>query len=125
MIHKVSNNFGNGFKNEVNDIQNLQSKHSSYYTEEDYNNIVDVIENFFCYKVIKLKNNIHSKILTGNDDLRVYDKYGERITTYYGNNWGEYALGYFTQSLPAFQRKVYHPKGVVEADINLVNFFGS
>jgi glyoxylase-like metal-dependent hydrolase (beta-lactamase superfamily II) len=33
--------------------------------------------------------------------------------------------GYFTQSLPAFQRKVYHPKGVVEADINLVNFFGS
>jgi hypothetical protein len=33
--------------------------------------------------------------------------------------------GFFTQSLPAFQRKVYHPKGVVEADINLVNFFGS
>ena len=33
--------------------------------------------------------------------------------------------GYFTQSLPVFQRKVYHPKGVVEADINLVNFFGS
>jgi hypothetical protein len=33
--------------------------------------------------------------------------------------------GYFTQSLPAFQRKVYHPKGAVEADINLVVFFGS
>ena len=33
--------------------------------------------------------------------------------------------GYFTQSLPAFQRKVYHPKGGVEADINLVIFFGA
>ena len=33
--------------------------------------------------------------------------------------------GYFTQSLPAFQRKVYHPKGGVEAFSNLVNFFGS
>jgi hypothetical protein len=33
--------------------------------------------------------------------------------------------GYFTQSLPAFQRKVYHPKGGVEACSNLVNFFGS
>lgn len=31
--------------------------------------------------------------------------------------------GYFTQCLPAFQRKVYHPKGGVEADINLVIFF--
>lgn len=92
MIHKVSNKFGNGFKNEVNNIQNLQSKYSSYYTEEDYKNIIDVIENFFCYKVIKLKNSIHSKILTGSDELRVYDKYGERITTYNGNNWGEYAL---------------------------------
>jgi hypothetical protein len=37
----------------------------------------------------------------------------------------EWLYGYFTQSLPAFQRKVYHPNGVVEADINLVNFFGS
>ena len=35
------------------------------------------------------------------------------------------AGGYFTQSLPAFQRKVYHPKGGVEAFSNLVNFFGS
>jgi hypothetical protein len=34
-------------------------------------------------------------------------------------------VGYFTQSLPAFQRKVYHPKGGVEACSNLVNFFGS
>ena len=33
--------------------------------------------------------------------------------------------GYFTQSLPAFQRKVYHPKGGIEASINLVVFFGS
>ena len=30
--------------------------------------------------------------------------------------------GYYGQSLPEFQRKVYHPKGVVEADINLVVF---
>jgi type I restriction-modification system DNA methylase subunit len=34
-------------------------------------------------------------------------------------------IGYFTQSLPAFQRKVYHPKGGIEASINLVVFFGS
>ena len=37
----------------------------------------------------------------------------------------KFADGYFTQSLPAFQRKVYHPKGGVEAFSNLVNFFGS
>jgi hypothetical protein len=46
-----------------------------------------------------------------------------RVTCIFNN--GETRDGYFTQSLPAFQRKVYHPKGVVEADINLVNFFGS
>ncbi len=31
--------------------------------------------------------------------------------------------GYYGQSLPGFQRKVYHPKGVVVVVINLVIFF--
>ena len=33
------------------------------------------------------------------------------------------ADGYYGQSLPVFQRKVYHPKGVVVVIINLVVFF--
>ena len=39
--------------------------------------------------------------------------------------WLDAFDGYYTQSLPAFHSIVYHPNGVVEADINLVNFFGS
>ena len=92
MIHKVANNFRNGFKNVVNNIQNLQSKYSSFYSEEEYNNIIDEIEKIFGYKVIKLKKGIHSDILSGNDELRVFDKYGDRLTNDYGNNWGEYSL---------------------------------
>jgi len=50
------------------------------------------MEETFGNKVIPL-NHWSESILVGNDELRVYDKFGERVTTYYGNNWGDTPKG--------------------------------
>jgi hypothetical protein len=90
MKFKVSNVFGKGFNNHVKYGRPIKTI-EEWFTESDYNLIVKTIEETFGYIIIP-KKYYYKNILKGEDELRIYDKYGNRLTTYYGNNWGQYEL---------------------------------
>lgn len=86
MIYKVPIEFEKGFEN------NRRPKSNGVkYSESEYNIITKSIEENFGFEVIPMKH-YYDPICFGNDELRIFDKYGNRITTKYGNNWGRYSL---------------------------------
>jgi hypothetical protein len=91
MSYKVPIEFEKGFMNEVCSIQKKEKRDYEFFNENEYQIISNAITDIFGYKIIP-KKEWYQSILKGNDELRVYDKLGKRITTHYGNNWGEYIL---------------------------------
>lgn len=91
MIFKVPIEFEKAFENHTKykcDFDQYYNK----YTETDYNIITSKIKEIFGFDIIKKPGYFNDPICKGRDELRIFEKNGERITDKYGNNFGQYEL---------------------------------
>lgn len=91
MIYKVPIEFEKGFENHTKYKCDFE-KYFNKFTETDYNIITSRIKEIFGFEIIKKPNYFNDPICFGRDELRIYEKNGDRITDEYGNNFGQYEL---------------------------------